>query len=144
MRRDEFPKPRDEYSNPADMRNPKTAPLHRIALSATIASPQSVAQFLVGVNRQCTVAQVDVQCPIELTIEPLHGADTTAGFMAELASRLETEIFPQRTALIFTNTRALAERLAWQLKLRLPQIRAALPFTIRHSRLSAAESSSAA
>ena len=95
---DQNPKPRDEYSNPADLR--------RIALSATVPSPGAVARFLVGANRHCTIAQDDAQTPLDLTIEPLSGDETDHAFNAHLVRRIESEVFPQRTTLIFTNTRA--------------------------------------
>ena len=127
------PKPLDEYSNPADSGPSTSKALHRIALSATVASPQSMAQFVVGAHRQCTVAQVDSQSPLDLTIEALHSDDTNPGFMGQLLRRLESEIYPHRTTLIFTNTRALAERLAWQLKRHLPEIKRRI--AVHHSSL---------
>lgn len=92
--------------------------LHRVGLSATCSPPDVAARFLVGVGRQCTIAQAGEPGPLQLTVEPL--AETDSGFLSRLTERLEPELLAQRTTLIFANTRGLAERLAWALRRRFP------------------------
>ncbi len=108
--RNEYFKPRDEYSNPAGPQ--------RIGLSATCAPLPIMAQFLVGTGRPCAIAAVPDQSAIDLAVEPLQSDGGNPGFMAGLLNRLNTEISVNQTTLIFTNTRALAERLTWALKRR--------------------------
>ncbi len=123
-------KPRDEYSNPAG-----SAPPQRIGLSATCAPLPTMAQFLVGTGRPCAIAAVSDQTALDLVIEPLQSDGIYPGFMAGLLNRLDTEIAVNQTTLIFTNTRALAERLTWALKRR---------FSVRKLRIAVHHSSIAA
>ena len=58
------------------------------------------------------------ESPLELRVTPL--ADGPA-FMADLLRRLIPELRACRSTLIFSNTRRLAERLAWALRQRLPE-----------------------
>jgi ATP-dependent Lhr-like helicase len=92
--------------------------LQRIGLSATCTPAAEAASFLVGVDRLCIVARVPETAPLELTVEPL--AEGT-GFLADLVTRLERELRSNRSTLIFTNTRSLAERLSWALRRRFPE-----------------------
>jgi ATP-dependent Lhr-like helicase len=92
-------------------------PIQRIGLSATATPLAEAAQFLCGVDRPCAVARVTHGTPLQLTIEPLEGGH---GFLANLVARLEPTLRSGRTTLIFTNTRRLAERLAWTLRRRMP------------------------
>jgi ATP-dependent helicase Lhr and Lhr-like helicase len=121
--------------------------LQRIGLSATCAPLADVARFLAGVGRPCTVAQVAEGAPLELTVEPLPGparlpaAEEGAerrgrGFLARLVDRLLPELEANRTTLVFTNVRSLAERLAWALRNRLPEW--ADGIAVHHSSLAAA------
>jgi ATP-dependent Lhr-like helicase len=106
--------------------------VQRIGLSATCAPLAEVARFLVGSERPCTVARVGDAAPLELTVEPLpflplsaNGAEDSGrperGFLARLVQRLLPELETNRTTLVFTNVRSLAERLAWALRNRLPE-----------------------
>jgi len=96
-----------------------------IGLSATIGTPEKVAQFLVGNGRQVSIVHVPVgrQIRLEVTCPTPSGADV------ELASRLYTHpdvaarlrlmrelIENHRSVLLFTNTRAIAEILASRMK----------------------------
>jgi ATP-dependent Lhr-like helicase len=89
--------------------------LQRIGLSATCAPLTEAAQFLVGSARPCSIVQVAESAPLHLTVEPLAEDGV---FLSQLIDRLEPELAVNRTTLIFTNTRALAERLSWGLRRR--------------------------
>jgi ATP-dependent Lhr-like helicase len=94
-------------------------PLQRIGLSATCRPVSTAAQFLCGVSRPCRILQVNEASELELRVEPLayeHGP----GFLTRLLTRLEGELAANRTTLIFTNTRSLAERVTWALRQRYP------------------------
>lgn len=91
--------------------------LQRVGLSATAAPLAEAARYLVGAGRRCAVARVEEMTPLEVAVEPL---DDGAGFLGQLTARLQAELTANPTTLIFTNTRALAERLTWSLRQRLP------------------------
>ncbi len=92
--------------------------LQRVGLSATAAPLSEAARFLTGMNRPCAIAEVREESPLDLRVVPL--ADGPA-FVADLIGRLIPELRACRATLIFTNTRRLAERLAWALRRRLPE-----------------------
>ena len=92
-------------------------PLQRIGLSATAAPLGEAVRFLTGMDRPCAIAEVREETPLDLRIVPL--ADGPA-FIPDLVRRLVPEVRACRAVLIFTNTRRLAERLAWVLRQRLP------------------------
>jgi ATP-dependent Lhr-like helicase len=102
------------------------ADVQRIGLSATCAPLATAAHFLVGTARPCAVAQVREGLPLDLRIEPLFVTSMREpnvlgrGFVALVLQRLEPELQRNRTTLIFTNVRSLAERLAWALRRRFP------------------------
>jgi ATP-dependent Lhr-like helicase len=108
-------------------------PLQRIGLSATSAPAEEAARFLVGANRCCSVAEVPDTPRLKLLIEPL---EEDAGFMAQLVQRLGQELTANRSTLIFTNTRSLAELLGWALRRRYPAWDAEI--AVHHSSLAAA------
>jgi ATP-dependent Lhr-like helicase len=89
----------------------------RIGLSATCAPLAEAAGLLVGTGRSCLVASVSESSPLDLRVEALEEA---GGFLARLISRLALELEANRSTLVFTNTRSLAERLAWRLRERFP------------------------
>lgn len=92
-------------------------PLRRIGLSATATPLDSAASWLVGPDRDCTVVTAPQAPAMHLHLEPLPEG---ARFLASLVDRL-LQVLPQhRAVLVFTNTRSLAERLAWALRRRLP------------------------
>jgi ATP-dependent Lhr-like helicase len=97
--------------------------LRRVGLSATCAPLGTAARFLVGLGRPCAVALVAEDSPLQLSIEPLFpgSADfSRRGFLERLLDRLEPELGLNRTTLIFTTVRSLAERLVWGLRRRYP------------------------
>jgi ATP-dependent Lhr-like helicase len=106
--------------------------LQRIGLSATCRPLTEVARLMVG-QRSCTVAQVADTAPLTLVIEPL---EEVGGFLNRLIDRLEPELARNRTTLIFTNVRSLAERLAWALRHRFPAWDEQI--AVHHSALAAA------
>jgi len=96
-----------------------------IGLSATIGTPDKVAQFLVGTGREATIVHVPVgrEIHLEVTCPEPKARDT------ELASRLYTHpevaarlrlmkelIEAHRSVILFTNTRAIAEILTSRMK----------------------------
>lgn len=96
-----------------------------VGLSATIGSPELVAQFLVGTDRNCEIVKVPVAKNMRLQIlYPKPSADDY-----DLADRLYTHpevaarlrvmrelIEHHHSVLLFTNTRAVAEVLASRFK----------------------------
>ena len=112
-------------------------PPQRIGLSATCAPLATVAEFLVGTERSCAVAQVADATEKRFAIEPLfENVDYSPGWMAALLDRLADELAACRTTLIFTNTRNLAERLTWALRRRYPD--RCDEIGVHHSAISAA------
>jgi ATP-dependent Lhr-like helicase len=108
--------------------------VQRIGLSATCARPAETAGFLVGVGRPCTIARAADNAPLDLAVEPLP--PSAGSFMTKLVERLAPELEGNRTTLIFTNVRSLAERLAWALRRRFPGW--AEQVAVHHSSLAAA------
>ena len=88
------------------------AAVRRVGLSATCEPVEEAARFLVGTDRACTLAPASGTARLQLRIEPL---EETGPFLSTLVDRLRTELEANRTTLIFTNTRSLAERLTWTL-----------------------------
>jgi ATP-dependent Lhr-like helicase len=109
------------------------APIQRIGLSATCTPLAEAASFLAGWDRPCSVAQIDDDRPMELTLELLQN---DGHFMPRLVDRLEPLLRTERTTLIFTNVRSLAERLRWALANRFPNW--ANEIGVHHSSLAAA------
>jgi ATP-dependent Lhr-like helicase len=96
-----------------------------IGLSATIGSPDKVAQFLVGNERSIEIVRVPVARLIKLHIlfpQPTHEDTELASELfthPEVAARLRVirqYIEKQRSVLLFTNTRAISEVLASRFK----------------------------
>ena len=112
-----------------------------VGLSATIGSPDRVASFLVGSGRDYTIVKVPVARQMELTI---HYPEATPEDVKlserlftypEVAARLTLirEILSEnRSVLLFTNTRAVAETLASRFRIWDPDF----PVSIHHSSLS--------
>lgn len=117
---------------------PSHARLQRVGLSATCAPIEQIARFLVGVGRACTVARAPDQSPMEIRVEPLPApasSERPAGYLARLVERLGREIRRNRTTLVFTNIRSIAEQVAWVLKRRWPRL--APKVGVHHSSMSA-------
>ena len=96
-----------------------------VGLSATIGSPERVANFLVGVGRPFKVVSVPVARYMDLKIvypEPVHEDYELAKILythPEVAARLRVMrklIEGHKSVLLFTNTRATAEVLASRFK----------------------------
>ena len=99
--------------------------LCRIGLSATAAPLDILAQFLVGTNRPCHIAEaqvekksiVEVFSPIRKHPYPPAGY-TGARLYAELAELIRT----RQSVLVFTNVRSAAEQIGLRLKELLPEL----------------------
>ncbi len=96
-----------------------------IGLSATIGSPDKVAQFLVGTNRPVEIIRVPVAKLVELNIlfpKPTEEDVRLAGKLythPEVAARLRIirdYMTKRKSVLLFTNTRSISEVLASRMK----------------------------
>lgn len=106
--------------------------LQRIGLSATAKPLEQTARFLVGMNRPCHIAVVEDASPLEIAVNPLTGKGS---FLSEIIDRILPVIQSEPGVLIFTNTRNLAERISWALRLRRPDWDQQI--AVHHSSLSA-------
>jgi len=98
-------------------------PLTRIGLSATVAPLEKIAHFLVGSERKCMIA--DVELNKEIDLEVLSPVDDfletdSVKFGDSLYNLLDSLIEKNKTTLIFTNTRAATERVVHNLKEHFP------------------------
>lgn len=96
-----------------------------IGLSATIGSPEKVAQFLVGSQRTAEIIHVPVAKMVELQVlypKPTENDACLAGKLfthPEVAARLRIirdYMLNHKSVLLFTNTRSISEVLASRLK----------------------------
>ncbi|MEM3606851.1 MAG: DEAD/DEAH box helicase, partial [Candidatus Bathyarchaeia archaeon] len=96
-----------------------------IGLSATIGSPEVVAKFLVGINRQIEIVKVPIKrtTKIKLVLPSVTNEDYKLASKLythpEVAARLRVMkdlIKSHESVLLFTNTRAIAEILASRFK----------------------------
>jgi len=105
--------------------NPKAEDLCRVGLSATAAPLDVLAQFLVGAERSCRIAEarvekksiVEVFSPIRRKPYPPAGF-TGVRLYAELAELIRT----RESVLVFTNVRSAAEQIGLSLKELLPEL----------------------
>ena len=114
-----------------------------VGLSATVGSPERVAQFLVGSGRECEVVRVPVEKSLALKVatpavtgEDRILADAIYSY-PEVAARLRTvrEVVEKyRSVLVFTNTRSEAEALSNRFRVWDPRF----PIAVHHSSLSKA------
>jgi ATP-dependent Lhr-like helicase len=114
-----------------------------VGLSATVGSPERVAQFLVGHGRSCEVVRVPVEKSLSLKVVAPRAtgddrvlADAIYSY-PEVAARLRTirELVEKyRSVLIFTNTRTEAEALSSRFRVWDPDF----PIGVHHSSLSKA------
>jgi len=97
----------------------------RIGLSATIGSPQKVAQFLVGSEREVEIVRITLARQVDLKIlfpQPTKEDYELAAALfthPEVAARLRVirqYIQDHRSVLLFTNTRSISEVLASRFK----------------------------
>lgn len=95
----------------------------RIGLSATIAPLEEVVKFLVGVERECLVANVKLNKQINVQLEFPGNKILEAENLdsqKELYILLDEIIQRHKTTLVFTNTRAATERLIHHLETHFP------------------------
>jgi len=90
----------------------------RIGLSATIAPLEEIANFLVGNERDCLIADIEMGKKTDISIvTPADLIETSAGEMHKsLYETLDKLIQEHKTTLIFTNTRSATERVIHHLK----------------------------
>src|SRR3954469_10149507 len=110
-------------------------PFQRIGLSATQKPLSEVANFLVGVGRECHLVDVGHRRPMDVAIEvPPSPLSTICSHEQwdEIYGQIANLIEAHRTTLVFVNTRKLAERVTARLTERLgPDL-----VTCHHSSLS--------
>ena len=95
-----------------------TGPVQRIGLSATQKPLSEVANFLVGVGRDCELVDVGHRRPMDVAIEvPPSPLETVCSHEQwdEIYTRVSELILAHRTTLVFVNTRKLAERVSARL-----------------------------
>jgi ATP-dependent Lhr-like helicase len=90
--------------------------VQRLGLSATATPLAEAAAWLAGVGRDCAIAHVAAPAELHVHIAPLDGDR----FLASLVRHVIPEVEANRSTLVFTNTRRLAEQLAWALRRTLP------------------------
>jgi len=101
----------------------KTTPV-RIGLSATIAPLEEVARFLVGIGRDCIIAEVETSK--KMNIKVLTGVsdliDTTKEDIHDsLYNLIDKLVQSHKTTVIFTNTRSATERVVNHLQEMFPE-----------------------
>ena len=111
-------------ASPSD--DPEKRPyLCRIGLSATAAPLGALAQFLVGKDRPCQIAeaQVEKKSIVEVFSPIRRDPYPPAGYTgARLYSELADLIRRQQSVLVFTNVRSAAEQIGLRLKELLPEL----------------------
>ncbi len=114
-----------------------------VGLSATVGSPERIAQFLVGSGRPCEVVRVPVEKSLSLHVVAPRATPRDKEFaeaiysFPEVAARLRVireSIEKYKSVLVFTNTRSEAEALANRFRVWDPDF----PVGIHHSSLSKA------
>jgi len=96
----------------------------RIGLSATIAPLDKVANFLVGINRDCLIAEVQTFKKTEIKVLTGVGdlIDTSAyNIHSSMYNLIDKLVQEHKTTVIFTNTRAATERVINHLKEMFPE-----------------------
>jgi ATP-dependent helicase Lhr and Lhr-like helicase len=95
----------------------------RIGLSATISPLEEIAKFLVGVGRDCLIAEVKLVKEVEIDLdypgEEILEAESYDS-QDDLYRMLDEIVEKHKTTLIFTNTRAATERIVHHLEERFP------------------------
>jgi ATP-dependent Lhr-like helicase len=95
----------------------------RIGLSATIAPLEEIAGFLVGANRKCEIADVEMIKKMDLNVlSPVENflETNTQEMHHNLYSLIDKLVEEHKTTLIFTNTRSATERVVHNLKDKFP------------------------
>ena len=96
----------------------------RVGLSATVAPLDAVAQFLVGTNRDCAIADVPALKKLDLQVmSPVANLINTDynTVSNETYTLIDKLIQEHKTTLIFTNTRSGTERVVHHLKEKFPK-----------------------
>lgn len=93
-------------------------PLQRIGLSATVADPGKVAQFLQGSDKTVQVVSVEGRRGLRVYLS-LVGSSDPKNFGDDAANWLKEILADHRKVLLFANTRAICDWLCWQLSERL-------------------------
>jgi ATP-dependent helicase Lhr and Lhr-like helicase len=95
----------------------------RIGLSATISPLDEIAKFLVGIGKDCLIADVKLMKKIEIGLDipgrSIIEAETPES-QKEMYRLLDKLIEESKTTLIFTNTRSATERIIHHLDLHFP------------------------
>jgi ATP-dependent Lhr-like helicase len=102
--------------------------LQRIGLSATATPLTEAARWLAGDG--CVIARAAEATPLQLTLVPL---EESGHFLPSLVDRLMPEVRGNRSTLVFTNNRRLAEQLGWALRRNMPELQAEI--AVHHSSL---------
>ncbi len=89
----------------------------RIGLSATVYPLEEVAKYLVGINRSCSIVDINYMKQIDVNVESILNLDLNIT-EEKLYKRLHELISNHNSTLIFTNTRASTERVVYNLKKR--------------------------
>lgn len=90
-------------------------PLQRIGLSATVANPQAVAEFLQGSDAPLEIVSVPGRRKMEVYISHLF-SPRFDNFADATAAQIHQDVLANhRKVLIFANTRVQCDWLAWQL-----------------------------
>ncbi len=95
----------------------------RIGLSATVAPLEEIANFLVGNERDCLIADVQFSKKTDIRVlTPVKDLIDTTGeeLHSSLYNLIDKMIQEHKTTIIFTNTRAATERVVHHLKERFP------------------------
>lgn len=95
----------------------------RIGLSATVAPLNEIANYLVGSNRECMIAEVKLNKELDFQIIcPVNDLLKTSSeeINTKLYKLIDNLIQTHKTTLIFTNTRAATERIVHNLKEKFP------------------------
>lgn len=99
-------------------------PLTRVGLSATVAPIDEIGNFLVGMDRECLIAEVETQKKTDIkvltSVKDLIDTDKDELY-GSLYDKLDRLIQEHKTTVIFTNTRATTERVINHLKERFPE-----------------------
>jgi ATP-dependent Lhr-like helicase len=104
--------------------------VQRIGLSATATPLTEAARWLAG--EHCAIARSAEPAPLQLALVPLQ---ENGQFLANLVDRIMPEVRANRSTLVFTNNRRLAEQLGWALRRNLPEMQAEI--AVHHSSLDA-------
>jgi ATP-dependent Lhr-like helicase len=99
-------------------------PIVRIGLSATVSPLERIANYLVGQDRECLIAEVEMVKKLDLQIlSPVDDFLKTNSIElnTKLYEMIDNLIQKNKTTLIFTNTRAATERVVNNLKEKFPK-----------------------